>query len=65
MSTYQKATSNVIDVQQFIDEHPFSPYQWLILFICFLIVAADGFDTAAIGFVARPSPGNGPFPLVR
>ncbi|CAG2142355.1 aromatic acid/H+ symport family MFS transporter [Cupriavidus numazuensis] len=52
MSHHQSATSKVIDVQQFIDEHSFSPYQWLILFICFLIVAADGFDTAAIGFVA-------------
>ncbi|MES2263676.1 MAG: MFS transporter [Pseudomonadota bacterium] len=44
--------SAVLDVQQFIDEHPFSRYQWRILAICFLIVAADGFDTAAIGFVA-------------
>ncbi|KVE31237.1 aromatic acid/H+ symport family MFS transporter [Burkholderia sp. TSV86] len=41
-----------LDVQQFIDEQRFSPYQWLILVLCFLIVAADGFDTAAIGFVA-------------
>lgn len=41
-----------LDVQQFIDERRFSPYQWLILILCFLIVAADGFDTAAIGFVA-------------
>jgi len=42
----------VLNVQQFIDERPFSPYQWLILLLCFLIVATDGFDTAAIGFVA-------------
>ena len=44
--------SGVLNVQQFIDEQPFSPYQWLILLLCFLIVATDGFDTAAIGFVA-------------
>lgn len=44
--------ANTLDVQQFIDEQPFSPYQWLILLLCFLIVATDGFDTAAIGFVA-------------
>jgi MFS transporter, AAHS family, 4-hydroxybenzoate transporter len=52
MSTHHEAASSVIDVQRFIDEHRFSPYQWLILFICFLIVAADGFDTSSIGFVA-------------
>ena len=44
--------NDVIDVQQFIDSHGFSPFQWGILILCFLIVAADGFDTAAIGFVA-------------
>ncbi|PXW25421.1 MFS transporter [Paraburkholderia caballeronis] len=46
-----------LDVQQFIDERRFSPYQWFILALCFLIVATDGFDTAAIGFVA-PSLGQ-------
>jgi len=45
-------TTTTLDVQRFIDERPFSPYQWLILLLCFLIVATDGFDTAAIGFVA-------------
>ncbi|WJF91910.1 MFS transporter [Paraburkholderia bonniea] len=43
---------HTLDVQQFIDERRFSPYQWFILVLCFLVVAADGFDTAAIGFVA-------------
>ncbi|KAA1004054.1 MFS transporter [Paraburkholderia panacisoli] len=41
-----------IDVQQFLDENRFSPYQWLILFLCFLVVAVDGLDTAAMGFIA-------------
>jgi AAHS family 4-hydroxybenzoate transporter-like MFS transporter len=41
-----------IDVQGFLNEHPYSPFQWLIFTICFLIVLFDGFDTAAIGFVA-------------
>ncbi|WP_454724556.1 MULTISPECIES: MFS transporter [Cupriavidus] len=41
-----------VDVQQFIDKQPFSRFQWMILVLCFLIVAADGFDTAAIGFIA-------------
>ncbi|WP_316167842.1 MULTISPECIES: MFS transporter [unclassified Bradyrhizobium] len=45
------ATSRV-DVQTFLDEHPFSPFQWLIFGLCFVIVLLDGFDTAAIGFIA-------------
>ena len=41
-----------INVQDFLNEHHFSPYQWLIFGLCFLIVLLDGFDTAAIGFIA-------------
>jgi AAHS family 4-hydroxybenzoate transporter-like MFS transporter len=41
-----------INVQAFLNEHPFSAFQWLIFAMCFLIVLLDGFDTAAIGFVA-------------
>jgi AAHS family 4-hydroxybenzoate transporter-like MFS transporter len=41
-----------VDVQAFIDEQRFSPFQWTILVLCFLVVAADGFDTAAVGFIA-------------
>ena len=44
--------SGTIEVQSFIDNERFSPYQWVILILCFLVVAADGFDTAAIGFIA-------------
>ncbi|TXI86997.1 MAG: MFS transporter, partial [Cupriavidus sp.] len=43
---------DVVDVQALIDSQPFTPYQWLILCLCFLIVAVDGFDTAAIGYIA-------------
>ena len=42
----------IVNIQDFIDEHPFSPFQWTVFAICFLIVLLDGFDTAAIGFVA-------------
>jgi AAHS family 4-hydroxybenzoate transporter-like MFS transporter len=54
MKTNTKAIvpSRTIDVQQFIDNQRFSPYQWFILILCFLIVMVDGFDTAAIGYVA-------------
>ncbi|MDO5103319.1 MAG: aromatic acid/H+ symport family MFS transporter [Lautropia sp.] len=41
-----------VDVQTWLDERPFGPYQWVIFFLCFLIVLLDGFDTAAIGYVA-------------
>jgi AAHS family 4-hydroxybenzoate transporter-like MFS transporter len=44
--------SSSVDVQTFLDEHRFSPFQWTIFGLCFLIVLADGFDTAAIGFIA-------------
>ena len=41
-----------LSVQALIDEHRMSPYQYLVLFICFTVLALDGFDTAAIGYVA-------------
>ncbi|WP_028229606.1 MFS transporter [Paraburkholderia ferrariae] len=44
--------SPTVDVQTFINEHPFSPFQWLVFATCFVIVLLDGFDTAAIGFIA-------------
>ncbi|SEK06655.1 MFS transporter [Paraburkholderia diazotrophica] len=43
---------HTVDVQHFIDSQRFSPFQWTILVLCFLVVAADGFDTAAVGFIA-------------
>lgn len=42
----------VVNIQDFLNEHRFSAYQWLIFGLCFLIVLLDGFDTAAIGFIA-------------
>ena len=43
---------SAIDVQAFLNEHPFSRYQWLVFALCFFIVLLDGFDTAAIGYIA-------------
>jgi AAHS family 4-hydroxybenzoate transporter-like MFS transporter len=40
------------DVQAFIDERPFSTWQWVIFALCFVVVLLDGFDTAAIGYIA-------------
>ncbi len=45
-------TNASVDVQAFLNEHPFSGFQWLIFGLCFVIVLLDGFDTAAIGFIA-------------
>ncbi len=45
-------TAKTIDVQEFINAHKFSAVQISLLVLCFLIVAIDGFDTAAIGFIA-------------
>ena len=41
-----------VDVQEFLNQHRFSAFQWSIFALCFLIVLLDGFDTAAIGFIA-------------
>ena len=41
-----------IDVQAFLNAAPFSPFQWLIFTLCFCVVLLDGFDTAAIGYIA-------------
>ncbi|HXZ10355.1 MAG TPA: MFS transporter, partial [Paraburkholderia sp.] len=47
-----KKIDNIVDVRAFIDSQRFTPFQWMILILCFLVVAADGFDTAAVGFIA-------------
>ena len=46
------ALTRTIDVQDFMNSHKLSSYQVRIIALCFLIVAIDGFDTAAIGFIA-------------
>ncbi len=41
-----------VDVQAFLNQHPFSRFQWLVFALCFCVVLMDGFDTAAIGYIA-------------
>jgi AAHS family 4-hydroxybenzoate transporter-like MFS transporter len=43
-------SGNVV-VEHYIDAHPFSRFQWLMMGLCFLIVLVDGMDTAAIGYI--------------
>ncbi len=42
--------ARTIDVQDVMNEHPVSRFQVLVIALCFLVVATDGFDTAAVGF---------------
>ncbi|MBV8573791.1 MAG: MFS transporter [Acetobacteraceae bacterium] len=44
--------ARTVDVQSFLNEHPFSRFQWLVFGLCFVVVLLDGFDTAAIGYIA-------------
>ncbi|HEK1767491.1 TPA: MFS transporter [Pseudomonas putida] len=39
-------------IGEIIDNARISPYQIIVLTLCFLIVLVDGFDTAAIGYIA-------------
>ncbi|MDF0605688.1 aromatic acid/H+ symport family MFS transporter [Neisseriaceae bacterium TC5R-5] len=43
---------NALDIQHLIDHSRFSPFQYLTFVLCFLVVLLDGFDTAAIGYIA-------------
>lgn len=45
-------STSPVDIKAWIDNRPVGRYQWLILFLCFLIVLFDGFDVAVMGFVA-------------
>ncbi|MFH0130730.1 MFS transporter [Variovorax sp. VaC1] len=45
-------TTGSLDVQAFLDRHPFSAFQWRIFALTFLVVLLDGFDTSAIGYIA-------------
>jgi MFS transporter, AAHS family, 4-hydroxybenzoate transporter len=51
-SAYEtKVGSRPLDVETVIDQSRFSPQQWWIMILCFLVIAADGFDTVAVGYV--------------
>jgi len=45
-------SQNTARISEIIDSAKISPYQILILTLCFLIVLLDGFDTAIIGYIA-------------
>lgn len=41
-----------LDIRAHINDRKMSSYQWLLLGLCFLIVATDGMDVAIMGFLA-------------
>lgn len=43
---------NPTSISEIVDHHPLSRFQMGVLFLCFLVAGMDGFDTAAIGYVA-------------
>jgi len=45
-------TTQRLDIREHINERKMSGYQWLLLVLCFLIVATDGIDVAIMGFLA-------------
>lgn len=45
-------STNQVDVKAFIDQRGLGPIQWLLLALCFLVVAVDGMDVAIMGFLA-------------
>jgi MFS transporter, AAHS family, 4-hydroxybenzoate transporter len=46
------APARTLDVHEVVNAHPLSRFQKTVIALCFLVVAIDGFDTAAIGFIA-------------
>jgi AAHS family 4-hydroxybenzoate transporter-like MFS transporter len=40
-----------LDVAEFIDSRKFSPYQWRVMIMCFVVVIVDGYDSQSTGFV--------------
>ena len=45
-------SGQTLDVRAYINGRKLSNYQWLMLALCFLIVATDGMDVAIMGFLA-------------
>src|SRR5450830_1843034 len=43
---------STLNVREFINARALSPNQWVLVLLCFFIVAVDGMDVAIMGFVA-------------
>lgn len=45
-------TNNLVDIKAWIDARPISRFQWRVLLLCLIIIMFDGYDAAAMGFIA-------------
>lgn len=45
-------STSELNIQQAIDDSKFSLFHWTLIILGFLILAIDGFDTAAMGYIA-------------
>ncbi|KVQ61115.1 4-hydroxybenzoate transporter [Burkholderia territorii] len=46
------ADARVIDVHDFLNNQRFSLFHLMLMILCFFVVALDGFDTGALGYIA-------------
>lgn len=44
--------NKTVDIQKLVDESKFTPFHLLVFATCFFVILLDGFDTAAIGYIA-------------
>ena len=51
MASNAQQAAGTVDIKSFIDGQPISAYQWFLVAMCFLVIAADGMDVAIMGFV--------------
>ena len=51
MASSAQQAAGTVDIKSFIDGRSISAYQWLLVALCFLVIAADGMDVAIMGFV--------------
>ena len=41
-----------LNIREFLNSNKLSMQQWILIILCFFIVAIDGMDVAIMGFVA-------------
>ncbi|BDT66575.1 4-hydroxybenzoate transporter PcaK [Comamonadaceae bacterium OS-1] len=46
------ASASTLDIRDFINTRALSTRQWMLVLLCFFIVAVDGMDVAIMGFIA-------------
>ncbi|MEN3751755.1 MFS transporter [Mangrovibacter sp. SLW1] len=44
--------NNMVNIKEWIDARPISPFQWRVLALCLIIIMFDGYDAAVMGFIA-------------